>query len=158
MCRTPTSLEQDSWTPTFDRAMVPAEPGHRWRSRRHGRAVAWMRVTDDLGDPDDASAQLLHRCWLAYLSDDMPTDSVIRAHPDRRRPRGPTRACSAPASTTRSGSTGRLRADRWHLYDFSCHHYVGGRGLSLGHVFEADGTHVATVAQEVLVRDARDRD
>ena len=25
-------------------------------------------------------------------------------------------------------------------------------------VFEADGTHVATVAQEVLVRDARDRD
>ena len=53
---------------------------------------------------------------------------------------------------------GRLRADRWHLYDFSCLHIVGGRGLALGHVFASDGTHVATVAQEVLVRDPGDRD
>ena len=46
-----------------------------------GRAVAWMKVNEDLGDPTDAAAQLLHRSWLAYLSDDLPTDSVIRAHP-----------------------------------------------------------------------------
>jgi acyl-CoA thioesterase-2 len=32
---------------------------------------------------------------------------------------------------------------------------VGARGLSIGHVFSADGLHVATVAQEVLVRDGR---
>jgi acyl-CoA thioesterase-2 len=115
-----------------------------------------MRVTEDLGDPDDASAQLLHRCWLAYLSDDMPTDSVIRAHPVADDPEAREHLFCASLDHTiwfhRS-----LRADRWHLYDFSCHHYVGGRGLSVGHVFAADGTHVATVAQEVLVRDARDR-
>jgi acyl-CoA thioesterase-2 len=52
---------------------------------------------------------------------------------------------------------GRLSADRWHLYDFTCVHFVGGRGLALGHVFADDGAHVATVAQEVLVRDGRDR-
>jgi len=48
-----------------------------------------------------------------------------------------------------------LRADEWHLYDFSCHGFVGARGLGIGHVYTADGTHVATIAQEVLMRDAR---
>ena len=46
-----------------------------------GRVVAWMRVNTALGDPADRQSQLLHRCWLAYLSDDLPTDAVIRAHP-----------------------------------------------------------------------------
>jgi len=50
-----------------------------------------------------------------------------------------------------------LAADEWHLHDFSCLHFVGGRGLALGYVFAADGGHVATVAQEVLMRDTRDR-
>jgi len=45
-----------------------------------------------------------------------------------------------------------IRADEWHLQDFSCHGYSGGRGLSIGHVFAHDGSHVATVAQEVLFR------
>jgi len=45
-----------------------------------------------------------------------------------------------------------LRADRWHLHDMSCHSFVGGRGLAMGHVFSQDGVHVATLAQEALVR------
>ena len=32
-----------------------------------------------------------------------------------------------------------LRSDQWHLYDFSCHHYVGARGLAIGHVFTGEG-------------------
>ena len=48
-------------------------------------------------------------------------------------------------------------ADEWHLHDFSCHSYGGGRGLAIGHVFAADGAHVATVAQEVLLRGRRSR-
>ena len=51
-----------------------------------------------------------------------------------------------------------IEADRWHVHDFTCHTFVGGRGLSLGNVFALDGTHVATVAQEVLLRDTRERD
>ncbi|MCZ7627724.1 MAG: thioesterase family protein [Microthrixaceae bacterium] len=43
-------------------------------------------------------------------------------------------------------------ADAWHLHDFSCHSFVGGRGLALGHLHTAEGTHIATVAQEVLLR------
>ena len=45
-----------------------------------------------------------------------------------------------------------VRPDQWHLHDFSCQTYVGGRGLSIGHIFDLGGTHVATVAQEVLPR------
>ena len=44
------------------------------------------------------------------------------------------------------------RVDDWHLYDVTCLAYAGGRGVTLGHVFGADGVHVATFAQEALVR------
>jgi acyl-CoA thioesterase-2 len=45
-----------------------------------------------------------------------------------------------------------VRAEQWHLYEMSCVNYVNGRGLAHGYVFSQDGTHVATVAQETLVR------
>jgi acyl-CoA thioesterase-2 len=148
------SLDRDSWTDTFDRAVVPAAATSGERRDGTGRILCWMRVNDDLGDPMDASAQLLHRCWLAYLSDDLPTESVVRAHPDGPELEELDALFSASLDHT-IWFHRPLRADRWHLYDFTCHHYVGARGLSIGHVFSADGLHVATVAQEVLVRDGR---
>lgn len=149
-------LEQDSWSDTFERAMVPPEMVRSEVRDGGGRAVAWMKVGEDLGDPDDPDAQLLHRCWLAYLSDDMPTDAALRVHPVGAEPdRGDLTFCASLDHTIWFHR--RLRADRWHLYDVSCHHFVGGRGLSIGHVFAAEGEHVATIAQEVLVRDVRDR-
>ncbi|NLD77130.1 MAG: acyl-CoA thioesterase II, partial [Acidimicrobiales bacterium] len=48
-----------------------------------------------------------------------------------------------------------IRADEWHLHTFRCHGLISSRGLSVGHVFAVDGTHVATVAQEVLLRPRR---
>ena len=50
-----------------------------------------------------------------------------------------------------------IRADEWHLHDFTCHTFVGGRGLSIGHLFTSSGAHAATIAQEVLLRDGRER-
>jgi acyl-CoA thioesterase-2 len=44
-------------------------------------------------------------------------------------------------------------ADEWQLHEFRSHGLNGGRGLSIGEVFAADGTHVATVAQEALLRE-----
>jgi acyl-CoA thioesterase II len=149
-------LEQTSWSSVFDRAPVPIERISGPAREGAGRTVAWMRVNDDLGDPADAQAQLLHRCWLAYLSDDLPTDSVVRTHPAGSEPEAHDLLFSASLDHT-IWFHRPVRADRWHLHDFACHHYVGGRGLSIGHIFADDGTHVATVAQEVLVRDGRDR-
>ena len=141
----PDELEESSWSTDFHRRFVPEEATPP-PAIGTGRTAAWMRVTAPL-DGDD----LLHRCWLAYLSDDLPCDAVIRAHPDR---------------TEIDESAGRFVAsldhsvwfhaspvvDEWHLYDVTCLAYAGGRGLTLGNVFGADGTHVATFAQEALVR------
>jgi len=48
-----------------------------------------------------------------------------------------------------------VRADEWHLYDVSCVSYQQARGLTIGNVFSLDGRHVATFAQEGLVRRGR---
>ena len=90
-----------------------------------------------------------------------PTSATTcRSTPSCARPPGPGStarggaapgAVHAPAWTTRVWFHRPLRADRWHLHDFSCHSFVGGRGLTIGHVFDLDGVHVATVAQESAV-------
>ena len=88
------------------------------------------------------------------MSDDMPADTVRAAHPDFAATDG--HGITYTASLDHTIWFHRpLRADEWHLYDFSCHAFTGARGLGIGHVFSTDGTHVATVAQEVLMRDAR---
>lgn len=167
----PDQLDLDSWSPAFDRADVPTDRVGGERRDGAGRSTIWMKVTEELGDPTDRHAQLLHRCWLAYLSDDVPSDAVRRAHPiasqhvdpepqpDDEVPAGAEQAPSRFFSASLDHTIWfhrPLRADRWHLYDFTCHHFVGGRGLAIGHVFGGDGDHVATVAQEVLVRDRHD--
>lgn len=141
----PDSLVSETWTPSFDRRFVPRPWSSSATRLGAGRTLAWMKVNAPLGDD-----QLLHRCWLAYLSDDLPTDAV----------RATTEMQDGGRFTASLDHTmwfhRPVRADRWHLHDFTCHSYVGGRGLAIGHVFAADGVHVATVAQEVLMRGHRD--
>jgi acyl-CoA thioesterase-2 len=45
-----------------------------------------------------------------------------------------------------------FRADEWWLYDQVSPSASGGRGLVTARVFTEDGTLVATVAQEALIR------
>jgi acyl-CoA thioesterase-2 len=140
----PQSLESNSWTSSFDRRFVPSTWSSPAPRLGTARTLAWMKVNAPLGDD-----QLLHRCWLAYLSDDLPTDTVKAAS-------GFDSAGRFAASLDHTMWFHRdARADDWHLHDFSCHSFVGGRGLTIGHIFAADGTHVATVAQEVLMRGHR---
>ncbi|CCG03191.1 acyl-CoA thioesterase [Blastococcus saxobsidens] len=46
----------------------------------------------------------------------------------------------------------RVRADDWLLYETDSPAASSGRALCFGQVWSADGTHVATVAQEGLIR------
>ena len=149
----PDELEQTSWTPVFERCFVPPDRLDLEGRAGSGRAAAWLRVTEPLGDAPE-----VHQGGLAYLSDDLPTDAVVRAHPVGREPKEVIDASLFVASLDHAIWFHRpFRADRWNLYDFTCQTFVGGRGLSTGHVFDASGTHVATVAQEVLLRDTRQR-
>ena len=140
----PESMVSEPFTVSADRRFIPRTSVPPNPGAGAGRTLAWMKVTEPLGED-----QLLHRCWLAYLSDDLPADA--------------TRTAIAladvgmfVASLDHSIWFHRpVKADQWHLHDFTCHSYGGGRGLAIGHVFSSDGVHVATVAQEVLLRGQR---
>jgi acyl-CoA thioesterase-2 len=45
-----------------------------------------------------------------------------------------------------------IRADDWFLYETDSPAAASGRALCFGHIWAADGTHVASVAQEGLLR------
>jgi acyl-CoA thioesterase-2 len=49
-----------------------------------------------------------------------------------------------------------VRADEWFLYETDSPAASGGRALCFGQIWSADGTHVATVAQEGLIRPRND--
>lgn len=140
----PESLAGESWTPMFERRFAGA------RNEEEGRAVAWMRMVDEIGDDP-----VLHACALAYLSDDVPTDTVVALHPERPAP-GMGDAFEygfMSASLDHAIWFHRpQRADEWHVHDFSSHAYLSSRGLAVGHLLTQSGVHVATVAQEVLLR------
>lgn len=146
----PDELPHESWSPAFDRAFVPDRSltGDRTGA---GREVAWFRLTSPV-DPSMAAAA------LAFLSDDIPTGAVVRVHPLYQLPEEERWPAMFSASLDHTiWFHRRAPIEDWQLHDFTCHTYVGGRGLAIGHVFAIDGTHVATVAQEVLLRDTRNR-
>ncbi len=137
----------------FERRFVPPRDPAVTDRDGAGRATAWLKVTETLDDDP-----LLQASALTYLTDDLPTDAVVRAHPIGREPEEVIMRNLYTASLDHTIWFHRpIRADEWHLHDFTCHTFVGGRGLSIGHLFTASGVHAATIAQEVLLRDGRER-
>ena len=149
----PETLLDTSWTPMMSRRFVPAPAIDPAGRSGRGRVAAWLRINESLdGRPE------LFAGGLAYLSDDLPTDAVVRVHPLGTETEEVLHQVIFSASLDHTIWFHRpVRPDRWHLHDFTCQTFVGGRGLSIGHIFDQAGTHVATVAQEVLLRDTRER-
>lgn len=145
----PGGLEDSSWSPAFRRRSVGAGTEAASRGPAEvGRAVAWMSASELV----DGSS-LLHAAAFAFLSDDLPTEAAIRSHPLGGRGEDLWEVPWFSASLDHTiWFHRRGLADTWHLHDFNCHSFVGGRGLALGHIHASDGTHLATVAQEVLLR------
>jgi acyl-CoA thioesterase-2 len=151
----PDGLENSSFSEHFDRRFIDQAVVRESVRDGIGRVTAWMKVTQELDESSDRNAPFLHQCWLAYLSDDLASDTVRAAH--RTVYAGDQSRHLPGISLDHTVWFHRpLRADRWQLHDFSCHHYAGSRGLAIGHVFDDHGVHVATVSQEVLMREPRD--
>lgn len=149
----PEGIENTSFSSYFERRGVSHDAGGDDRDGT-GRVTAWMRVVDDLTDVRGrADEPFVDQSWLAYLSDDLATDAVRTAVRDHLRE--PDRQFHGVSLDHTIWFHQPTQADEWYLHDFTCHRVTGARGLAIGHVFRHDGGHVATVAQEVLLRDPR---
>ncbi len=112
-------------------------------AERATRQNVWIRATGDL--PKDP---LFNAAVLAYASDYTLLEAVLRHHgiswSDPR---------LRPASLDHSMWFHRpARADDWILYSQASPSAQGGRGLGIGRMFARDGTLVASVAQEGMLR------
>ena len=118
-----------------------------WELRDRGPAEArsrvWMRADGRL--PDD---ELLHVCVLTYASDMTLLDSVLVRH-------GAYWGLDNVLGASLDHALWfhrPFRADEWFLYDCASPSASGARGLATGRFFTRDGTLIATVVQEGLLR------
>jgi acyl-CoA thioesterase-2 len=118
---------------------LPDDPRHPSQTRM------WMRLRSAL-----PAEPTVHQAMFTYMSDISLLGASLAAH-------GVTPAKAQMASLDHTIWFHRpFRADQWWLYDQWSPSAHGGRGLSLGRVFTEDGTLVATVAQEGLIRPRKD--
>jgi acyl-CoA thioesterase-2 len=95
--------------------------------------------------PDDRN---LHRAALAYASDYTILEPIMRAHGVAWVTPGFKAASLDHAMWWHRYS----RVDEWLLYVQESPNATGGRGLSLGRIYNRDGLLIASVAQEGMVR------
>jgi acyl-CoA thioesterase II len=108
-----------------------------------GKFHVWMRVTSRL--PDEPA---LHQCALAYASDLTLLDAALVPH-------GRTvfeKSIMAASLDHALWFHRPFRADEWLLYAQDSPNLSGARGFARGLIFASDGTLVASVAQEGLLR------
>ena len=105
--------------------------------------LIWLRADGKL--PDDL---LLHQCVLAYASDMTLIDTALLPH-----------AVSWTDGKLMSASLDHamwfhrpFRCDEWLLYAQESPAAAGARGFTTGRIYTRDGTIVASVAQEGLMR------
>jgi acyl-CoA thioesterase-2 len=148
-CTMPTDLSQPE-------DLRPSEWGPILLTRRlkkqGARALAWVRVAGEIGEDPIAQA-----CALAYTSDELPTDAASRSHPlTASLGDGPGDYGKAFVGASLDHSIWFHRPGRfddWVLHDFQGHGVVGARGLTIGQLYSRSGVHLATVAQEISIRE-----
>ena len=103
----------------------------------------WARVRGSLPDHP-----VLQRCMFAYLSDGGVMEPSVRAIGGSFQD-----PLLQLASLDHAVWFHRpFRCDEWLLGVFDCSSVAAGRGINRGHVFTRDGTLVASIAQEALIR------
>src|SRR5476651_662978 len=120
----------------------------RYRGKKFsdGKFHVWIKATGRL--PDDPA---IHRCVLAYTSDMGLLDTALVPH-------GRTlfeKEFMAASLDHALWLHRPFRADEWLLFAQDSPNLHGSRGFARGLIFTRDGTLVASVAQEGLVRQRR---
>jgi acyl-CoA thioesterase-2 len=105
--------------------------------------VTWMRVPEELGDDP-----MVHACALAYLTDEDLLGVAVLPHSLG----GDWDALMCASLDHAVWFHRAVRADEWLLFSLSGHGVANARGMAIARVFDRAGVHVASVAQEGLVR------
>ena len=125
----------------------PVEYGrYLGKKSEDGKFNVWIRTTSRL--PDNPA---IHRCVLAYASDMTLLDTALVPH-------GRTvfeKSIMAASLDHALWFHRPFRADEWLLYAQDSPNLHGARGFARGLIFAADGTLIASVAQEGLLRERR---
>jgi acyl-CoA thioesterase-2 len=125
----------------------PVDFGRYTGQKQEGdRFNIWIRTTAPL--PDDPA---IHRCALAYASDMTILDTALLPHQRSIFDRNIMGASLDHAIWFHRP----FRADQWMLYSQDSPSAHGARGFGRGLIFTADGTLIASVAQEGLMRERR---
>ncbi len=103
----------------------------------------WFRATGAL--PENSA---IHKCVLAYASDMMLLDTSLYAHGRSLFDRDLQVASLDHALWFHRP----FRADEWLLYTMDSPTASGSRGFNRGAIFTREGLHVASVAQEGVIR------
>ncbi len=135
----PDQLTGELWHPMLDRRPVP-DPGEAC-------AQTWLRMTEPLGDDP-----VVHACALAFTSDDIPMDAITSSHPVEVGNSSHNEVFMGASLDHAIWFHRPGRADGWQFHDVRSHGLTGARGLGIGNVFDPDGVHLATIAQEGLLR------
>lgn len=122
----------------------PVTPEDRYSGKQHPpRQIFWMRAKGKL--PDTPS---LHQCVLAYASDMSLLDTSLLPHGATLFTPGLQLASLDHAMWFHRP----FRADDWLLYVQDSPSAAGARSFNTGALYREDGTLIASVAQEALVR------
>ena len=137
------TADEERWPWIMERRPLPSHPGA-------GQSMGWVRIIDPIDDDPR-----LHICGLAFTSDAIQFNAARSLHP-LQVPHERYQETFMGASLDHAMWFHRpMRADEWHLYQFDCHGLTSARGITVGNLFSPDGRHVATIAQEVLLRERR---
>ncbi|MGI8614051.1 MAG: acyl-CoA thioesterase [Nocardioidaceae bacterium] len=135
---------REEWSALEVRYIGDTRPGGALASAEHpAEARLWFRAAGEL-----PSEEVLHACVLTYASDLTLLGSSLVPH-----------GVLIGSPTLQAASLDhavwfhrRVRADRWLLYDQISPSAQGARGFAVARIFAEDGSLVASVAQEGLIR------
>lgn len=135
----------DGWPWIMERRPMITHPGA-------GKSMGWVKLVDPIG-----ANPLLHACGIAFTSDTLQFDSARSLHPALNPDQSPSETFMGASLDHAVWFHRPVNADDWHLYEWECRSLRGGRGMTVGNLFSQSGEHVASIAQEILLRERRPR-
>ena len=140
----PEDLESENWSGIMERKVVPPS------QLPYGHAV-WLKIN---GNP---SPNATNEEGIVFASDDVPFDAAVRLHPSFEgiwdgNGNPPFFGASLDHAVWFHRSSSPYE---WHLHLHEGTNHINNRGLATGKIYSREGSHIATVVQEILQRQSR---